>query len=142
MAALLWVAGACRGSGELGPNAALAQLVGDWDADRFVVRSKANPSQAPELIGDLQAQFTLNIQPSGQYTAVLVFQGTPITEIGIIELAGSEVVFQVSYPAPDTNRSRYTLAAGRLTLDGDTEFDFNRDGTPDPADAHIELKKR
>jgi hypothetical protein len=137
-----WAAG-CAADDELGPNASLALLVGDWDADRFVVRNKANPTQAPELIRDLGSQFTLNVQPSGQYTAVLVFQGNPITEIGVLEVEGGEVVFQVSYPPPpSTSRSRYTVTATRLTLDGDTEFDFNIDGRGDPAEAHIELRKR
>jgi hypothetical protein len=53
------------------------------------------------------------------------------------------VVFHVSYPPPaSTSRSRYTVTGTRLTLDGDTEFDFNIDGTADPAEAHIELQKR
>ena len=132
----------CSSGEALGPNASLASLVGDWQADRFVVKNKANPAQAPDLLRELGAQFTLNVQPSGQYTAILVYQGTPITEIGLLEVQGSDVVFHVSYPTPDTNRSRYTVAATRLTLDGDTEFDFNLDGKADPAEAHIELKKR
>jgi hypothetical protein len=127
----------------VGPNASIAPLVGDWQADRFVVRNKANPSQSAELIRDLGAQFTLNVQPSGQYTAVLVYQGTPITEIGLLEVSGSEIVFSVSFPQPaTTSRSRYVVTSTRLTLDGDTEFDFNVDGRGDPAEAHIELAKR
>ena len=132
----------CGGGSELGPNSSVAPLVGDWDADRFVVKNKANPTQSPELIRDLGAKFSLNVQPSGQYTAVLVYQGTPITEIGLLEIDGGDVVFRVSYPASGTSRSRYNLAATRLTLDGETEFDFNLDGKGDPAEAHIELKKR
>ena len=132
----------CGGDGVLGPNAALALLVGDWQADRFRVTNKANANQAPELIHDLGAQFTLNVQPSGQYTAVLAYQGTPITEIGTLDVEQGEVVFHVSYPAVETSRSRYSITADRLILDGDTEFDFNADGKADPALAHIEMKKR
>jgi hypothetical protein len=48
------------------------------------VRQRTRPSPVRlRLIRDLGANFTLNIQPSGQYTAVLVLQGTPITEIGL-----------------------------------------------------------
>jgi len=138
----LLAAASCSGDDQLEPNSSLSQLVGDWDAIRFVVKNKANPAQAPELIRELGANFTINVQPSGQYTAVLVYQGTPITEIGLLELDGGEVVFRVSYPAPGINRSRYALTAPRLVLDGDTQFDFNRDGSGDPAEAHIELNKR
>jgi hypothetical protein len=136
------ILGACSGDDALGPNASIASLVGDWRADRFVVRNKANPAQSAELIRDLGAQFTLNVQPSGQYTAVLVYQGTPITEIGLLDVEGNEIVFTVSIPTPATSRARYTATSARLTLDGDTQFDFNLDGRPDPAEAHIELTKR
>lgn len=138
---LLATAG-CGGGEAIGPNEALAELTGDWQATRFVVTNKANPSQAPELIHDLGAQFTLNIQPSGQYTAILVYQATPIAEIGLLEVSGNDVVFHVSIPTQVTTRSRYSLSNNHLTLDGDTEFDFNADGAGDPATAHIELARR
>ena len=140
--ALLALMAGCAGDGAVGPNDSLASLVGDWQADRFVVTNKANPAQSPELIHDVGAQFSLNVQPSGQYTAILAYQGTPITEIGVMDVDKTEVVFHVSYPVAETTRSRYTVSATRLTLDGDTQFDFNGDGKGDPATAHIELKKR
>jgi hypothetical protein len=60
----------------------------------------------------------------------------------MLEIDGTEIVFQVHFPAPSKSRSRYALTANRLTLDGDTQFDFNLDRRPDPAEAHIELSKR
>src|SRR4051812_46439700 len=81
---LLPFLGACASDALLGPDADLAFLVGDWDATRFVVQSKADPKVAPELIKGLGAQFSLNVQPSGQYTAILVYQSSPFTEIGLI----------------------------------------------------------
>jgi hypothetical protein len=134
--------GGCSGGEEIGPNASLALLVGDWEASRFVVTSTANPAQAPELVNDLGARFTLNVQPSGQYTAILAYQGTPVTEIGLLEVDGSDIVFHVSFPSPDENRSRFTVTSAKLTLDGPTEFDFNLDGKGDPATAHIELARK
>jgi hypothetical protein len=106
------------------------------------VTNKANPAQSPELIHDIGAQFTLDIQPSGQYTAILAYQGTPITELGTLTVDQGDLVFSVTYPATDTNRSRLTLSGTHMTLDGDTEFDFNNDGKPEQATAHIELNKR
>ena len=124
------------------PNQNLAFLVGDWDATRFVVESKTNPEVAPDLIADLGAQFFMNVQPSGQYTATLVFQASPVTEIGLIEVDGGDVVFHVNIPAPSTSRSRYTLVGSRMTLEGDTEFAFIPGGEPEPAFATIDLEKR
>ncbi len=132
----------CSGGEPLGPQASIEFLVGDWKAERFVIQSKTNPEIAPELIKGLGGEFSINIQPSGQYTAILVYQGSPFTEIGRIEIEGNEVVFRVSYPEAAVNRSRYTLAAGLLILIGDTDFDFNRDGRTEPATARIELRRR
>jgi hypothetical protein len=132
----------CGGDGGVGPDATLAQFVGDWDASRFVVKSKANPEIDPDLIADLGAEFSVNVQPSGQYTAILVYQGFPITEIGTLEIEGSDLIFHVDFPEPKTTRSRFTFAGPRVTLVGDTEFDYNFDGTPEPAEATIELIRR
>ena len=133
---------ACGDGGGVGPDEALEPFVGDWAASRFVVRSRANPEIAPDLISALGAQFTVNVQPSGQYTAILVYQNTPITELGQLEVIGNELVFHVSFPSSRTTRSRFSFAGPRVTLVGDTEFDYNFDGTPEPAEATIELIKR
>ena len=132
----------CSGDDTVSANASVASLVGDWQATKFQVTNKANPAQAPELIHDLGAQFSLDVQPSGQYTAILAYQGTPITELGTLAIDQGDIVFQVTYPSSETNRSHLTLSNGRMTLDGDTQFDFNNDGKPDPATAHIELQKK
>ena len=133
---------ACGGEGGVDPDAALAAFVGDWDASRFVVKSKANPEIAPDLISALGAEFSVNVQPSGQYTAILVYQSLPITELGMLEVVGNEVIFHVSHPSARTTRSRFTFNGPRVTLVGDTEFDYNFDGTPEPAEATIELIRR
>ena len=142
MFALVLVVGSCGGETAVGPDEDLDFLVGDWDATRFVVQSKANPEVAPDLIGGLGAQFFMNVQPSGQYTATLVFQASPIIEIGLLEVDGNDVIFHVNVPSPATNRSRYTLFAGGMTLEGDTEFAFIPGGQPEAAFATIDLKKR
>jgi hypothetical protein len=132
----------CGGEGSVDPDESLAALVGDWDATRLVMKSKANPEIAPDLVALLGAEFSVNVQPSGQYTAILVYQALPLTELGTLEVDGDEIVFHITVPAPDTNRSRFTLVGPRLTLVGDSEFDYDLDGTPEPAEATIELIKR
>ena len=132
----------CSGGDSIGPEESVAFLVGDWDAQRFTVKSKANPEIAPELVGGLGASFSVSVEPSGTYTAILTYQGSPFTEIGVITVEGNEIVFNVSFPATDTNRSRFTLTEPRLVLVGDTEFDFDLNGKDEAAEATIELRRR
>src|SRR5688572_9791782 len=139
---LLATALGCSGGEPIGPEQSVEFLVGNWDAERFTVKSKSNPEVAPELIGGLGASFSVNVQPSGAYTAILTYQGSPFTEIGTITVEGNEIVFHVSFPAGDTNRSRFTLTEPRLVLVGDTEFDFDLNGQDEPAEAIIELRRR
>ncbi len=142
MLTLAPVLASCGEDTAVGPTQDLEFLVGDWDATRFVVQSKANPEVAPDLIGGLGAQFFMNVQPSGQYTATLVFQASPITDIGLLQVDGDDVIFHVNVPSPAINRSRYTLFAGGMTLVGDTEFAFIPGGEPEAAVATIDLEKR
>src|SRR5688572_10665710 len=126
---LLAAGSGCGGDGSVDPDASLAALVGDWRASRLVMKNKANPEIAPDLIAVLGAEFSVNVQPSGQYTAILVYQGLPLTELGTIEVDDDEVVFHVAVPETRIYRSRFTLVGPRLTLVGDSEFDYNFDGT-------------
>ena len=57
--ALLPFLGGCGGDGVLGPDADLTFLVGDWEAENLIVRSKENLDLASELIGELGAEYTL-----------------------------------------------------------------------------------
>lgn len=108
----------------------------------MVLTSKANPEIAPDLVAE-GAQFDLNVQPSGQYTAILTYMQSTATEIGILSVSGNTVVMEPSFP-PDaeTSSATFQVSSSQLTLDGDSEFDFNLDGTPEPAQAHIVLQKR
>lgn len=133
---------ACGKDTSVSPNPDLDFLVGDWEATRFVVQSKANPQTAPDLIKALGTSFTLNVQPSGQYTAILVYQGTSLTEIGLLEVDGSDLVFHVSVPAKGTSRSKLTRSGTTITLVGDTEFAFVAGADPQPATATIDMTRR
>ena len=98
---------------------------------------------APDLIKALGAKFSLNVQPSGQYTAILVYQSSPFTEIGLLEMDGQEIVFHVSFPEAATTRSRLTTSgATQINLVGDTKFTFVPGSDPQPATATIDLRKR
>jgi len=136
MAVAFLVAGC--GDDVAGPDPALAPLVGAWTATKLVLTSVANPEVAPDLIA-LGADFKLDIQPSGQYTAILIYAGQASTEIGIVSVSGNTVTLARDFPTASTSTAVYALSGDQLTLDGDTEFDFNLDGTSEPARVHFEL---
>ncbi len=124
------------------PADEVAALVGDWEATSLIVTNVANPAIAPDLI-ELGASFTLNVQPSGQYTAILVVALQSSTEIGQIRVSGPNVTLQPTFPPGQSATSgTFSLNNGVLTIDGNTEFDFNLDGTPEPARAHFELVRK
>lgn len=138
--ALVLALAACGGGGtDVDP--ALAPFVGDWQATQLVLTSVANPQVSPDLIA-LGATFTLNVQPSGQYTAILIYAEQASTEIGTIRVSGNTVTLNRDFPGRGTTNAVYAFSGNRLTLDGDSEFDFNLDGTPEPAVVHMEFVKQ
>jgi len=136
---------ACSGgSDSVSPDPAVAPFVGDWSATAMVLTSVANPDIHPDLIADFGASFTINVQPSGQYTAILLFSGQASTQIGTVTVSGSTITLRPEVPPnePEATSAYVFTDADHLVLDGDTEFDFNFDGTPEAATAHIELERK
>jgi len=123
------------------PDPALAPFVGDWSALAMVVTSVANPDISPDLIEE-GASFSLNVQPSGQYTASLIFFQQVSTEIGFISVSGSTVTLKRESPTKSTSTATYEFQGSLLILDGPTEFDFNLDGELEAANGHIELQRK
>jgi hypothetical protein len=106
----------------------------------MVVTSVANPDVSPDLIQE-GATFDLNVQPSGQYTASLIFLQQVSTEIGFVSVSGSTVTLKRDFPTKSTSTATYRFQGSLLILDGASEFDFNLDGEPEAATAHIELQR-
>jgi hypothetical protein len=118
---------------------AVAPFVGTWDAEVFTVTSVADPSIVADLLEN--GSFNINVQPSGTYTATLTFGGIPLVEIGMLSVDGDQITLDPNGGTPTSSLYEF-LAGDRLKLEGPTDFDFNLDGTPDPAEAYIELQKR
>lgn len=151
MVAVALVAWGCGSSDPIAPPAdsePIAPFVGTWDAEVFRVTSDADTSIVADLI-EIGGRFTLNIQPSGQYTAQLAFQATdslgiqPFVEIGQMTVTEGFVTLRPSVPPGSPVSSAYTfLTENYLRLVGPTEFDFNLDEQPDPAELLAELQRR
>jgi len=132
---------ACGEKDPVTVNPDVSPLVGDWAATSMVVTSVANPEVSQDII-QLGASFTINVQPSGQYTAILIFAQQTSTEIGFLSVSGNVVTMDRTFPNTETSTATYTLTGSRLTLDGDTEYDFNGDKTAEDATAHIVLERQ
>ena len=107
-------------------------MVGEWIADSMVLTSKANPEIAPDIT-EFGAVFTLSVEPSGRYTAILEGYGQSSTESGTLTVEGPDVVFMRQLPTPGDSGARWERVGSSVILSGDTDFDFNLDGTSEPA---------
>lgn len=154
--ALLAIATACGGSDGPGltdpdPDPEIEPFVGLWDAEVFEVTSDADATIVARLI-ELGASFTLNIEPSGTYTATLDLSQVeevdslgidPFVEIGKMAVNGNFVTLTPTTPAgPPVSGEVTFLGADYFRLVAPTEFDFNLDSELDPAELLVELRKR
>jgi hypothetical protein len=120
------------------PAKGLEPFVGKWRAQAMVLTNVANPSVSIDLIEE-GATFTLSILSTGQYSASLTAFGQSNTEIGTIRVSGSQITITPTSPAGPPLVATFAFQGGLLVLDGASEYDFNLDGTPEMAMAHIEL---
>ncbi len=143
--ALLLAVAACGGSSPSDvatPDPAVEPFVGDWDATEFVVTSVADEGTFFDLI-DATGLFTLNVQPSGAYTATLFIPDEmqqPSVENGTLSVVGAAIRLNPAQGASATSAYEFD-GPDVLILDGPTEFDFNFDGTSEPATLHVVLER-
>jgi ABC-type glycerol-3-phosphate transport system substrate-binding protein len=133
--------GAC-GSDGVEADPTVAAFVGIWDADSLTMTNDANPAQVANVLA--AGTFVIVVEPSGQYTATITVLTQPFTEIGDIDVVVSTLELNKTFPPPpSTDASTFAFVGDDyVILDGATEFDFNSDGTPEAAQAHIELRRR
>lgn len=139
--ALLGALVSCGDDSSVDPDPSIDFLVGDWNAVRFEIAPQGSPGDAFDLL-DQGGSFSINVQPSGQYTAQLTFMGVPAPpEIGFIEVDGDELVIQRTTPAPTTTtRAVYEeIASGRVVFSGPSEFDIDQNGTPEAITLEVEI---
>ncbi len=116
-------------------------MVGDWIATVLVVTSAVNPEVSLDLVAQ-GGTFTLSVQPSGRYTAILAGFGQASSESGTLSVEGTQVVFRRTIPSPEVSRSTWVRNGADVTLTGPTEFDLNLDGMTEDATIVIGLTPR
>jgi hypothetical protein len=126
-----------------GNDPALEPFVGDWEATEVILVNDANPSDSIDVLGE-GGTFTINVQPSGTYTATLAYPSLPPgVEIGKLSVFGATVILQPTTPSGPSVSSTFAFdGPDKLTLDGPIDFDFNGDATPEPGQAHFELERQ
>lgn len=136
------LATACGDTAGPEPREGLEFLVGTWTATSVVATSVAPPVLTADLIGG-GGSFVINVQPSGQYTATLTVFGAPATEIGTLEVSGSQVTLYTQFPFPDTATATLTqLGQDRIRLEGSTTFQFDPTRGPEEATLTSELVRQ
>ncbi len=107
-------------------------MVGDWLADSLVMTSVAN-SEVVEYLVARGAVFTLSVQPSGRYTAILSGFGQSSSEFGRLTVEGIYVILYPEVPSGPASQALWERVGDSVILEGESEFDFNGDGTAEPA---------
>ena len=120
------------GDGPTEPDLNPDFMVGDWLAESLVLTSVANPEVIADLVA-LGAKFTLSVEASGRYTAILEGGGQFSSTSGGLTVDGAYVVFMQELPIPDESRGMWERIGDSVILVGESEFDFNVDGTTEPA---------
>lgn len=127
--------GACDGATEI----TVKNLEGTWDASAYVYTSKDDTSQHVDIIVAFpKASFTLTVDADG--TSAVLFddgEGGSSSDSGQFKFSaegGSLTLTGVLYQA--------LLDGNRLTLThGNGEYDFDDDGSKDPATVKITLRR-
>jgi len=107
-------------------------MAGDWLADSLVMTSVLDSTVTADPL-ELGATFTPLVEPSGRYTAILEGLGQSSSEIGDLTVDGAEVVLMPASPPGPESRALWDQVGDSVILMGDSDYDFNLDGTTEPA---------
>ena len=133
VAAGLAFLGACGGATDI----TVANLEGTWDATAYVYTNLADSSDTVDIVIVHGATMVLVVQANGTTTSTFNDgQGNTSSDGGAFTATDMTITLAgVTYPA--------SLDGNRLTLTSDNgQYDFNGDGSKDPATVRIALRLR
>lgn len=133
--------GACGGDNGVEVDPAVAPFVGTWDATVYDIWAESDPLNVIDVLTAF-GPFTITVEPSGNYQAILA-SVPPQVQFGRLTVVGTTIRLDVTSPPnqPAATGSYSFTSPDYLMLDGETDIDFNNDGTRDPAGSHIELQR-
>jgi hypothetical protein len=128
---------ACGDDGDGTPG---TPLYGTWQITKYEYVSVADPSLAVDLVAQ-GATGTVALNADASYTATITEPGSAsVTTTGTWSYTQDTFTLKRSGQSGD---SQFDMVVGtnQLTLTGaDTEYDFDGDGTPEPAKWNISLR--
>lgn len=132
--ALVGLAGVLACSDAVAPE----DIAGDWTATSFVFTSVADPDESVDII-DAGGSLSTTFEADGDYAITYSFAGSTDTDGGTYTIDGDHITLDDGTDP----------ISGTIELSGDTmtlrltgaEFDFDDDGTDDPATVLIVLTR-
>jgi len=121
------------GDGRTEPDFNPDFMVGDWLAESLVQTSVADPQVFTDLVANLGVVFTLSVQPSGRYTGILTGFGQSTSESGRFTIDDAFVILMPEVTPGPAWSALWERVGDSVILEGESEFDFNLDGTPEAA---------
>ena len=124
------------------------ELAGFWEANPeclpqcgFTLQRLSNPADSVNFVSALQQSFVANLTPTGRFN--LTSSGAGITIRGRVEVVDGMLILQDEAGARDT--ADYAIEGEYLSMSfrNSTEaFDFDADGTGDPATVRARFRAR
>ena len=119
-----------------------ADLAGTWNATSFLWTSDADASVTFELIGE-GGSFQLVIASDGSFTGAFTMGSEVDAFSGTIAISGSNIIITDTEDPNDPSTMGFELNGNTLTMTSDDdEFDFDDNGTEDPASSLMVLVKQ
>lgn len=118
-------------------------LVGTWNATVFEFTNIADPSQKVDAIAT-GGSMSMTVTAGGAISLNITFGGMTESTTGTISVDGSNVTITTDGPADgDPASGTISLSGGTLTINltSGVEFDFDDDGTDEPATVRIVMQQ-
>ena len=100
--------------------------------DSMGVRGGANSEVGDVVVAGVEVS-TLSVRPSGRYTAIWSGFGQSSSEFGRLTVEGIYVILYPEVPSGPASQALWERVGDSVILEGESEFDFNLDGTAEPA---------